>query len=179
MSPDLLGPLIESCFVGGLTAILLAYEHANAIKLENSLTDFPEDDLTNILDEEKIEELKKGVKKEIEGNFEEAEEKEYDPFIIPAAIFFFNEIVLFFGYFLKISDGKLTLSHLLDTFLFFPLSDFINNYTTIPFPNLSIDLNFLGEGVINLAYCIFLIAIILLIMRFEDINYILKVIKLK
>jgi len=86
MSLELLGPLIEGSIVGGLTALLLGYEHSKKVNNNGDLSHF----VATINTIKK----KKGITKQ-----------KGDPFIGSAYVFLFTEILLGIGYFIYVFVG--------------------------------------------------------------------------
>lgn len=152
MSFELFGPLFESSIVGGLTAVLLSYEH---IKLENNIekSKFSKRDIgldltkTKDLDKQK-EIIKKQIKEELKENLEE-KKIEIEPFILIAAIFFSVEIPMALGY----------ICYILNIFPSITIGKILIDY--------QLDLSYLF---IVIAYGLFLIAVLLLIWRIPQIT---------
>jgi hypothetical protein len=161
MTIDIFGPLIESCLVGGLTAILVAYAHAAAEIKNDEFTEFPKEDIKEIMEiekneeeisnineeEKKLTEEEEKLKKEIEEEFKD--EEKLDPLLLTASIFFLNEITILIAYVL------ITIN-------------------SIVIYEVTINTSYWGYIVIYFAYFVFIIAIIYFLSLFDNINYILK-----
>jgi uncharacterized membrane protein (GlpM family) len=169
MTIDIIGPLIESCLVGGLTAVLLAYEHSNAKKIETKGRSVPEEDLLKG-DEQEIKEFLRTKWGDGKKN------KKLDPLLIPAGMFFLNELTIAMGYIFQ----NLNCTFPLYSFLqLIPTCSLVVNLLMpinmkIVFLNVTISSNAIGIWIIYIAYIIFLTAIIYLVSRFRDINYIIQ-----